>query len=36
MKLYAVHPKLIVLLEDLHAGTSAAVRLDGRVGTALL
>jgi hypothetical protein len=34
LKLYAVHPKLIALLEDLHSGTSAAVRLDGRVGTA--
>ena len=34
LHLYKVHPKLIALLEDLHTGTTTAVRLDGRVGSA--
>lgn len=34
LRLYNVHPKLIALLEDLHSGTTAAVRLEGRVGPA--
>jgi hypothetical protein len=34
LRLYKVHSKLIALLEDLHTGTTAAVRLDGRVGPA--
>ena len=33
LKLYGVHPKLISLLEDLHQGTQAAVRLDRQIGT---
>jgi Reverse transcriptase (RNA-dependent DNA polymerase) len=33
LKLYNVHPKLISLLQDLHSGTYAAVRLDGKVGS---
>lgn len=34
LRLYSVHPKLIALLEDLHTGTAAAVRLGGRLGSA--
>ena len=34
LRLYAVHPRLIALLEDLHTGTTASVRLGGRVGPA--
>ena len=34
LKLAGVHHKLLDLLEDLHTGTLAAVRLDGRVGPA--
>jgi hypothetical protein len=34
LRVYHVHPKLIALLEDLHTGTTAAVRLEGRVGPA--
>jgi hypothetical protein len=29
---YGVHAKLIALLQDLHVGTQAAVRMDGEVG----
>jgi sorting nexin-29 len=32
LKLYGVHTKLITLLEDLHSGNFAAVRLDGKIG----
>jgi hypothetical protein len=32
LALYGVHPKLIALLQDLHVGTQAAVRMDGQVG----
>jgi hypothetical protein len=38
LKMYNVHPKLISLLEDLHnlhSGTHAAMRLDGKVGSRL-
>ena len=34
LRVYNVHPKLIALLEDLHTGTTAAVKLGGRVGDA--
>ena len=34
LQMYAVHPRLIALLQDLHSGTTAAVRLGGRVGPA--
>jgi Reverse transcriptase (RNA-dependent DNA polymerase) len=32
LRLYDVHPKIISLLEDLHHGTQAAVRLGSQVG----
>jgi hypothetical protein len=32
LELYGVHAKLIALLQDLHVGTQAAVRMDGVVG----
>lgn len=32
LRLYGVHTKIIALLEDLHDGTHAAVRLGGQVG----
>ena len=32
LRLYGVHSKIIALLEDLHDGTHAAVRLGGQVG----
>jgi hypothetical protein len=34
LRLYNVSTKLIALLEDLHTGTTAAVRLDGSLGPA--
>lgn len=34
LRLYNVPAKLIALLEDLHTGTTAAVRLDGKLGPA--
>ena len=35
LQMYAVHPRLIALLQDLHSGTTAAVRLGWRVGLPL-
>ena len=32
LKLYGVHPHVIKLLEDLHTGTEAVIRVDGKVG----
>jgi hypothetical protein len=34
LRVYQVHAKIIALLEDLHTGTFAALRLDGKVGPA--
>ena len=33
LRLYGVHSKLIALLDDLHSGTDAAVRMDGKLGS---
>ena len=32
LALFNVHPKIVALLEDLHTGTTAALRMDGDIG----